>query len=213
MKLYSFFNSSTSYRVRIALALKGLSYDYNGVNLRVGDQTVEEYIQLNPSKGVPILVTDDGIPLTQSMAIIQYLDDKYPETKLIPEQLSEKTRVLEFSNAIACDIHPINNLRVLGYLTKNFDASSGQKNDWYSHWIAEGFSALESLLSRYGKGKYCFGDSPSLADCCLVPQVANALRFGCDLSEYSRVMSVYKSCLEHAAFQLAAPSEQPDYTS
>lgn len=211
MQLYSFFNSSTSYRVRIALALKGLSYNYKGINIRVGEQISQEYTELNPSKGVPVLVTDDGVILRQSLAIIQYIDDKYPKNRLIPVDALEKARVLEFSNTIACDIHPVNNLRILAYLKKVLDVTDLQKDEWYRHWATEGFNALESLVNRYGKGDYCFGDAPSLADCCLVPQIANALRFGCDLTNYPRLMAIYDKCQLHPAFQLAAPSQQPDY--
>ncbi|MBT00483.1 MAG: maleylacetoacetate isomerase [Oceanospirillaceae bacterium] len=211
MQLYSFFNSSTSYRVRIAMALKGLSYNYQGINLRAGDQRSEDYQQVNPAKGVPVLVDDDGVSLSQSMAIIQYLDDAYEGHRLIPQDALAKARVLEFSNLIACDMHPVNNLRILGYLVKNLGADDAQKQAWYGHWIAEGFVAAEKLLERYGSGPYCFGDQPTLADCCLVPQVANASRFGCDLSPYTRVMAVYEHCLQNPAFKEAAPENQPDY--
>lgn len=213
MELYSFFNSSTSYRVRIALALKGLDYAYKGIDIRVGEQRSASYCELNPSKGVPVLVDDNGSSLTQSMAIIQYLDDTFPEPRLIPADSVKKARVLEFANAIACDIHPVNNLRVLGYIKQALGASEEQKTGWYQHWIAEGFSALEALLQRYGQGTYCFGDTPTLADCCLVPQVANAQRMGCDLSAYPRVRAVFNHCQQHPAFQQAAPTEQPDYVA
>nr|WP_298413912.1 maleylacetoacetate isomerase [uncultured Halomonas sp.] len=213
MQLYSFFNSSTSYRVRIAMALKGLSYDYRGINLRAGDQRRAGYQNVNPAKGVPVLVDENDVSLSQSMAIIQYLDDTQEGHRLIPQEPLEKARVLEFANLIACDMHPINNLRVLGYLTQNLGVNDSQKKEWYAHWIAEGFSAAEALLERYGSGNYCFGDEPTLADCCLVPQAANASRFGCDLSPYKRVMAVYSHCLKHPAFQQAAPENQPDFTS
>lgn len=211
MQLYSFFNSSTSYRVRIAMALKGLSYEYHGINLRAGDQRSEDYQQVNPAKGVPVLVDDNGVSLSQSMAIIQYLDDTHEDNRLIPQEPLAKARVLEFSNLIACDMHPVNNLRILGYLVKNLGADDSQKKEWYGHWIAEGFAAAEKLLERYGSGPYCFGDEPTLADCCLVPQVANASRFGCDLSPYKRVMAIYEHCLKQPAFIAAAPDNQPDF--
>lgn len=211
MQLYSFFNSSTSYRVRIAMALKGLSYDYHGINLRTGEQRDKGYQELNPAKGVPLLVDDNEVSLSQSMAIIQYLDDTREGHRLIPADPLAKARVLEFSNLIACDMHPVNNLRVLGYLTQKLSATDEQKKEWYRHWIAEGLTAAEALLERYGSGHYCFGDEPTLADCCLVPQVANASRFGCDVSPYKRVMAVYSHCLEHPAFKKAEPSNQPDY--
>ncbi|MGR7920607.1 maleylacetoacetate isomerase [Zobellella denitrificans] len=213
MQLYSFFNSSTSYRVRIALALKGLDYDYKGINIRVGEQRADDYRALNPSQGVPLLVEDDGTALSQSMAIIDYLDETHPEPRLLPAEPRARARVLELANAIACDMHPVNNLRILGYLKNRLEVSEEQKNDWYRHWIAEGFGAVEALLERYGHGPYCFGEVPTLADCCLVPQVANAERMGCDLSAYPRVMAVYQHCQRQPAFQQAAPSRQPDFTA
>lgn len=213
MQLYSFFNSSTSYRVRIALALKGLDYDYKGINIRVGEQKNDDYRALNPSQGVPLLVEDDGTALSQSMAIIDYLDETHPEPRLLPAEPRARARVLELANAIACDMHPVNNLRILGYLKNRLEVSEEQKNDWYRHWIAEGFGAVEALLERYGHGPYCFGEVPTLADCCLVPQVANAERMGCDLSPYPRVMAVYQHCQRQPAFQQAAPSRQPDFTA
>ena len=145
------------------------------------------------------------------MAILQYLDDKYPEPRLIPYESKEKARVLELSNLIACDMHPVNNLKVLGYLQTELEVSNTQKTQWYKHWINEGFVAVESLLVRHGHGQYCFGELPTLADCCLVPQVANALRFGCDLSKFKKVMAVYQHCIKQPAFQRAEPKEQPDY--
>lgn len=211
MQLYSFFNSSTSYRVRIAMALKGLAYSYTGINLRAGEQRNEGFKKLNPAKGVPLLVDDNRMSLSQSMAIIQYLDDTHKSNRLIPQESLAKARVLEFANLIACDMHPVNNLRVLAYLTQKLGASDSQKKEWYRHWVDEGLTAAEALLERYGSGNYCFGDEPTLADCCLVPQVANALRFGCDLSPYKRVMAVYEFCLENPAFQQAAPENQPDF--
>ncbi|GGO79948.1 glutathione-S-transferase [Marinobacterium nitratireducens] len=213
MKLYSFFNSSTSYRVRIALALKGLEYDYQGINIRVGEQRSHHYSELNPSKGVPVLEGDDGFSLSQSLAIISYLDDICPEPRLVPAEPKLKARVLEVASAIAADMHPINNLRVLGYLTKELDVSDEQKRDWYRHWVAEGFTALEERLARHGYGDFCFGETPTLADVCLVPQVANAQRFGCDLSAYPRIMAVYEHCCRQAAFQQAEPSRQPDFAA
>lgn len=211
MKLYSFFNSSTSYRVRIALALKGLSYSYNGINIRTGEQKSTSYMEINPSKGVPVFIDNDGTELTQSMAILQYLDDLYPEPRLIPADPKDKARALELSNVISCDMHPVNNLRILGYLQNELEINDKQKRDWYEHWVDEGFTAVESLLARHGYGKYCFGETASIADCCLVPQVANALRFGCDLSKFEKITAIYEHCLLNPAFQKAEPKEQPDY--
>ncbi len=211
MQLYSFFNSSTSYRVRIALALKDVHYTYHGINIRIGEQRFADYVALNPSKSVPLLVDDNGTVLSQSMAIIQYLDDQYPQARLIPQEQQLKARVLEVANGIACDMHPVNNLRVLGYLKSELGVTEAQKKAWYNHWVHEGFGALETLLGRYGEALYCFGDTPTLADVCLVPQVANALRMDCDLSACERVMAVYEHCQRQSAFQQAAPSAQPDF--
>ena len=211
MQLYSFFNSSTSYRVRIALALKGLEVDYRGVNLRAGDQRQAQHRELSPIGGVPVLVRDDGGSLTQSLAIIDYLDALYPQAPLLPSEPLLRARVLEVAQLIACDIHPLNNVRVLGYLQHVLEVPPEEKNRWYLHWVAEGLAALEALLQRQGEGPYCFGAQPTLADCCLVPQVANATRMGCDLQAYSRVMAVYDHCQAQPAFQRAAPGRQPDF--
>ena len=211
MQLYSFFNSSTSYRVRIALALKGLVADYQGVNLRTGEQRSAQHRQLSPAGGVPVLVDDDGVTLTQSLAIIDYLDARHPEVPLIPREPLQRARVLEVANLIACDIHPINNLRVLGYLQQTLGASTEQKSAWYAHWVEQGLAAVEELLRRHGSGPYCFGEAPTLADCCLVPQVANAERVGCELSGFPLVLAVYRHCQAQTAFQRAAPGQQTDF--
>ncbi|NQD92537.1 maleylacetoacetate isomerase [Pseudomonas sp. CrR25] len=211
MQLYSFFNSSTSYRVRIALALKGLEYSYHGINLRNGEQRSAEYCALNPSASVPLLVMDDGTAISQSLAIIEFLDTTNPESRLIPDEPLACARVREVANLIGCDIHPINNLRVLGYLQKTLGVTEEQKAAWYRHWVIEGLAAVEALLTRHGHGSYCFGDTPTLADCCLVPQVANALRMGCELERFELVMAIYRHCQNQPAFQLAAPANQPDF--
>lgn len=211
MKLYGFFNSSTSYRVRIALALKGISYDHESVNIRIGEQATESHIYLNPSKSVPVLLTDQGVKLTQSLAIIQYLDDHFPQIPLIPTESELKSRVLEFSYVIACDIHPINNLRILKYLTEQLNVTPEIKTHWYQHWVSEGLNAAEALLRNQPESDFCFGDQPTLADICLIPQMANAERFGCDITLYPRLMSVYKRCIQHPAFISAQPKLQPDF--
>ncbi|OBW93261.1 maleylacetoacetate isomerase [Gallibacterium genomosp. 3] len=211
MKLYSFFNSSTSYRVRIALAIKGIKYEYKGVNIRIGEQSTSEYIELNPSKGVPVLVDDSGFYLNQSLAIIEYLDICYPTPALLPKDEKLKAKVRAFAYGIGCDIHPINNLRVLKYLTDKLNVTSEQKSDWYKHWVREGLMAAERALNQYPKTPYCFGNEPSLADICLVPQIANAERFGCDLSCYPRLMDVYAYCVKQPAFIEAQPDKQPDF--
>lgn len=210
MQLYSFFNSSTSYRVRIALALKGQAYDTQGVNLRSGQQRDAAYLEVNPSGVVPSLV-DSDLTLSQSLAIIDYLDARFPEPRLIPADPVERARVLEVSNAIACDIHPVNNLRILRYLKDQFNIDEDGRNAWYRHWVAEGLSGVDALLQRHGDGPYCFGDAPTLADCCLVPQVANALRMKCDLSPFPRVMAIYAHASAQPEFVAAEPARQPDY--
>lgn len=210
MKLHSFFNSSTSFRVRIALALKGLSFDYAGVNLRSGDQGREAYRALSPAGIVPVL-EDGDVSLTQSLAIIDYLDRRHPEPRLLPEDLPARSRVLEIAQTIACEIHPINNIRVLKYLTGTLGLDEEAKNAWYRHWVDEGLGAVEALLGKLPAAPFCVGDSPTLADCCLVPQVANAQRMGCDLSRFTRVLAVFEHCMRQPAFQQAAPYRQPDF--
>ncbi|TKC86758.1 maleylacetoacetate isomerase [Trinickia terrae] len=211
MQLHSFFNSSTSWRVRIALALKGLSYDYLPVDIRAGAHRAPDYVDhVNPSAAVPALV-EDGFHLGQSLAIIEWLDARYPEPRLIPPELDARVRVLELSYLIACDIHPVNNLRVLRYLQDVLGMTPDQKDAWYRHWIEQGMAGVERLLARYGFGPWCFGAQPTLADCCLVPQIGNAQRMGCDLSAYPRSLAVYRHAIEHPAFELARPARQPDY--
>ena len=210
MQLYSFFNSSTSYRVRIVLALKQVRYDYLPVNIRTLQHRAADYVAKNPGEGVPLLV-DGDFNLGQSLAIIDYLDVTHPEPRLIPREPPQRARVLEIANLIACDMHPVNNLKVLRYLVEVLGASDEQKTAWYRHWIDEGLRSLEALLRQSGAGRYCVGDGPTLADCCLVPQVANALRMGCKLDEFKRVMAVYEHCNALPAFQQAAPGLQPDF--
>jgi len=214
MDLYSFFNSSTSYRVRIALALKGVEVNLLPVNLRSNAHLEPDYRDKNPAAGVPLLV-DGDFRLGQSLAIIDWLDARYPQPRLIPQDPALRAQVLEMALLVACDMHPLNNLRVLRYLVKELGVDEAAKNAWYAHWVAEGFRGLEQLLARAGKGKgpaqFCVGEQVSLADCCLVPQVANALRMGCDLSPWPRVMAVYEHCTALPAFAAAAPGQQPDW--
>lgn len=211
MKLYSFFNSSTSYRVRIALALKGVDYSYEGVNIRTQENRDLDYItNINPSAAVPA-IDDDGFCLGQSLAIIDYLDQRYPETRLIPLETELRARVLEFSSVISSDIHPINNLRVLRYLQHDLKLTDEQKSKWYEHWVEDGLAMAERLVLAYRTGQWCFGDTPTLADCCLIPQLANAERMGCDLSHFPTLLSIYKQAVTHPAFQQAEPKAQPDF--
>lgn len=211
MQLHSFFNSSASYRVRIALALKGLAYDTLPVNIRVGEHRAADYVaNVNPSALVPALI-DGDFRLGQSLAIIDYLDQTHPEPRLIPLEPELRARVLELSMLIACDIHPVNNLRVLRYLETELKVTPQQKAAWYRHWIAQGMTGVERMLERSNEGPWCFGAQPTLADLSLVPQVANALRMDCDLSAYPRSLAVYEHGLKHPAFDVAQPRHQPDY--
>ena len=211
MQLHSFFNSSTSYRVRIALTLKGIAYETLPVNIRVGEHRAADYVaNVNPSASVPALI-DVDFRLGQSLAIIDYLDQKVPEPRLIPSEPILRARVLEFAALISCDIHPLNNLRVLRYLESELKVTPQQKSAWYRHWIEEGMASVERLLERSNTGPWCFGARLTLADVCLVPQIANALRMDCDLSPYPRSLAVYEHALKHPAFDAAQPQRQPDY--
>ncbi|MGU9857568.1 maleylacetoacetate isomerase [Pseudomonas sp. LF245] len=211
MQLYSFFNSSAAWRVRIALALKGLAFETCGVNLRQGQQRGAAYLALNASGSVPLLVEDAGQAIGQSLAIIDYLDQRFAQVRMLPLEPLARARVLEVANLICCDIHPLNNLRVLGYLQNTLRLSDPQKQAWYRHWVEEGFQALEAVLARHGHGAYCFGDTPGLAECCLVPQVGNALRMGCELQRFTRTLAVYERCQAHPAFIQAMPNRQADF--
>ncbi|RQS11937.1 maleylacetoacetate isomerase [Burkholderia sp. Bp9002] len=213
MQLHSFFNSSTSYRVRIALALKGVAYDTLPVNIRTGEHRAADYVaHVNASASVPALV-DGDFRLGQSLAIVDYLDRQYPEPQLIPLEPRLRARVLELATLIACDIHPVNNLRVLRYLDTELKVTPQQKAAWYRHWVADGMAGVERLLERADAGPWCFGDAPTLADVCIVPQVANALRMDCDLSAYPRSLAVFEHALRHPAFDAAQPRRQPDYVA
>ena len=212
MKLYSFFNSSTSYRVRIALALKGLDYETAPVNLRTGEQRDGDYRKMSPAGIVPTLV-DGDIRLTQSLAIIDYLDQAYPLPRLVPEATELRIRALEIVQTIACEIHPVNNLRVLNYLTGQLAITADAKTAWYKHWVEEGLAAVEALLADVSSGNYCVGDAATVADCCLIPQVANALRMGCEVEKFARIRRIYDHCVSLPAFIKAAPQNQIDFTA
>ena len=210
MKLYSYYRSSTSYRVRIALNLKGCTYEQHPVHLGRGEQGSAEYQCINPQGMVPAL-DHNGRILTQSLAIIDYLDEIYPDPALLPMDPEGRARVRMLAHIIAMDIHPIDNLPVLKYLTHEFGISEDQKLAWYRHWVSKGFTAFEAhLASSPDTGSYCHGDTPSLADICLVPQVYNAKRFDCDLSPFPTLMRVAETARAHPAFQLAHPSQQAD---
>ncbi|KAA3649743.1 MAG: maleylacetoacetate isomerase [Proteobacteria bacterium] len=212
MKLYTYFRSSAAYRVRIALNLKGLPWQAVPVHLARdgGEQHSDAYRAVNPSELVPTL-EDRGTTLTQSLAIIEYLDEMRPQPPLLPANLIARARVRAIAQAIACDIHPINNLRVLQYLTGTLGVSEDQKLAWYRHWVDTGLAAVEALLAGHpDTGRFCHGDTPGLADCCLVPQVYNARRFNCRLDHVPTVMRIVEACEGLPAFQAAAPGAQAD---
>lgn len=215
LKLYTFFRSSAAYRVRIALNLKNLNYESIPIHLlkNGGEQNSPGYRKTNPHGLVPALQIEDGLVLTQSLAIIEYLEEAYPKSghPLLPESIPARARVRALAQAIACDIHPLNNLRVLRYLVRELGAGQEQKDAWYRHWIAQGLQAIETeLASSRDTGVFCHGDAPSLADCCLVPQVANAQRFDCPLDNFPTVMRIVAACEDLLAFQQAHPSNQAD---
>lgn len=212
MKLFTYFRSSAAYRVRIALNLKGLAYEAVPIHLlkNGGEQRQDEYRAINPAGLVPAL-QDNGATLTQSLAIIEYLDETHPQPALMPADPLGRARVRGLAMAIACDIHPIANLRVLQYLTGPLGVSEEAKNTWFVHWVREGLTALEAQLARDPQtGRFCHGDSPTMADCCLVPQVFNAQRFNIDLAPFPTVARINAACLELLAFAAAHPSQQPD---
>jgi maleylacetoacetate isomerase/maleylpyruvate isomerase len=212
MKLHTYFRSSAAYRVRIALNLKGLDYEAVPVHLvrGGGEHRQPAYLGLNPAGLVPAL-EDQGQVLTQSLAIVEYLEETHPQPALLPAAALDRARVRAIAQAIACDIHPVNNLRVLQYLTRELGASEEQKNAWYRHWIGVGLQAVEAMLAGDARtGAFCHGDTPGLADCCLVPQVFNARRFGCELSAMPTVLRIADHCAGLEAFRRAAPEAQPD---
>jgi maleylpyruvate isomerase len=209
MLLYDYYRSSAAYRLRIALNLKGLQAERRFVHLRKGEQRAPGYLATNPQGLVPTLVMGER-RLTQSIAIIEYLDETHPEPPLLPAKPEDRAFVRAIAFAIACDIHPLNNTRVLGYLEKTLALDQAARDEWYRHWIVEGFQAIEALLTGRAASTFCFGDTPTLADICLVPQVANAGRFKIDISPYPRIRAIDAACQELAAFRNARPDKQPD---
>jgi maleylacetoacetate isomerase len=210
MKLFGFFRSSAAFRVRIALNLKGLPWEDGFIHLRRGDQRREEYLAVNPQGLVPALETD-GHTLIQSMAIVEYLDETHPEPPLLPRDPAGRARVRALSAIVACDIHPINNLRVLRYLSRPLGHDQAAIENWYNHWIATGFEAFERLLAGGARtGAFCYGDAPGLADIALVPQVVNSERYQLDLSPYPMIARIYETCMRLDAFAKAHPDNQPD---
>ena len=212
LRLYTYFRSSAAYRVRIALNLKGLAYEAVPVHLLRdgGEQNLPAYRALSPLGTVPALQTG-GATLTQSLAIIEYLEETHPQPPLLPASAENRARVRALAQTIACDIHPVNNLRILQYLGREFGATQEQKDAWYRHWVEAGLLAVEQLLAAHpGTGFFCHGDAPTLADCCLVPQVFNARRFDCPLDAMPTIRRIVDACEALPAFRNAAPGMQPD---
>lgn len=210
MKLYNYFRSSASFRVRIALAIKGITYEYLPVHIAKGEHKQAAFADVSLEGLVPLLELDDGTRLTQSMAIIEYLEEVQPEPALLPADPLARARVRALSQIVACEIHPINNLRVLKYLTRELKVEEEAKNTWYRHWVRDGLEAFERQLAAASTSLYCHGDTPTMADCCLVPQIFNAQRFKTPLDGLPRTMAVFEACMAHPAFQAAQPSACPD---
>jgi maleylacetoacetate isomerase len=214
MKLYGYFRSSAAFRVRIAFNLKGVESETALVNLQAGDQFSDAFRAVNPQGRVPALTLDDGTVLVQSMAIMEYLEETIPDPPLLPKGAVARARVRGLANVVACDIHPLNNLAVLNYLTGEMKVSEENKLRWYRHWVAEGLSAMEAMVAGSAEtGRYCHGDLPGLADICLVPQVFNAQRFDCDLGGYPTLMRIFDACMALDAFDAAQPGRQPEAAS
>jgi maleylacetoacetate isomerase len=214
LTLHNYFRSSASYRVRIALNLKGLPYHYAPVHLLKdgGQQHSNDYQRVNPARLVPTLV-DDGHAIGQSLAIIEYLDETHPEPALMPRDPLGRARVRALAQSVACEIHPLNNLRVLQYLDNDLNVDESTKATWYRHWITLGFTAIEAMLaSDPATGVFCHGDTPGLADCCLIPQIANSRRFDTPLDAFPTIRRIEQACMALDAFAKAAPPLQPDAT-
>jgi len=210
VKLYTYFRSSAAFRVRIALNLKGLAYEAAFVHLAKGEHRAAGYGAVNPQALVPTL-EDSGRFLTQSLAIIEYLDETHPGAPLLPKDALGRARVRSLAMLIACEIHPLNNLRVLQHLRRALGQNEAQVNDWYRHWIADGLAKFEAdLAGAKATGKFCHGDAPTMADCCLAPQIFNAQRYQCDTGPYPAAMRVFAECMKLDAFDRAQPSKQPD---
>ena len=210
MKLYTYFRSSAAFRVRIALHLKGLAYEPAFVHLAKGEHRKPEYGAVSAQALLPALV-DGGRVLTQSLAIIEYLEETHAEPPLLPRDPLGRARVRSLSLLVACEIHPVNNLRVLQHLKRALGQNEEQVNAWYRHWIADGLAKLEAdLAGARGAGKFCHGETPTMADCCLVPQVFNAQRYQCDIAPYPITMRIFEQCMKLDAFERAQPAKQPD---
>jgi maleylacetoacetate isomerase len=208
MELYEGVRSSASFRVRIALNLKGLAYESHVLDLRAGDHLRDSYVRINPQRAVPALV-DGERTLLQSMAIIEYLDERHPEPPLLPASPEDRARVRAIAQHVACDIHPLDNLRVLTYLERELGVSEQARDRWYAHWVREGFRSLEPMLADRRTGRFCHEDSPTIADVFLVPQVVNAQRFKIDLSAFPRIVAIFERCMQLPAFDRAHPAKHP----
>ncbi|HTT11918.1 MAG TPA: maleylacetoacetate isomerase [Burkholderiaceae bacterium] len=210
-KLYNAARSSASFRMRVALNLKGLPFEYVAIDLRKGVQSREDYRRLNPQELVPLL--DDGTAhLTQSLATIEYLEERYPQPPLLPHAPLDRAYVRGVALAVACEIHPLNNLRVLRYLVRDMQVSDEKKNIWYRHWVEQGLAQIEGGLVAGGRtGRYTFADQVTVADICIVPQIFNAQRFDCRLDHVPTVMRIFENCMQLAAFENARPEKQPDF--
>jgi maleylpyruvate isomerase len=208
MELFNYFRSSASYRVRIALALKGLEYDYRSVHLPKNEQLSESYAAVSASRLVPLLRDGERI-VTQSLAIIEWLDETHPQPPLLPPDADGRARVRALSYDIACEIHPLNNLRVLRFLTKDLKLGEDDKNRWYRHWVETGLEVVERRLAAQ-PSTYCHGETPTMADCVLVPQIFNAQRFDCRLDHVPHVMRVHEACMKLDAFERTRPEACPD---
>jgi maleylacetoacetate isomerase len=209
MKLYHYFRSSASYRVRIALALKGLDVELLSVHLARNEQLAEAFAAVAPAKLVPLL-EDDGQLLAQSMAIIEYLDETHPTPSLLPGDAAARARIRALAQDVACEIHPLDNLRVLRYLVRELKVGEDDKNRWYRHWVETGLEVVEKKLASPATGRFCHGDTPTLADCVLVPQIHNAQRFECRLDHVPTVMRVFEECMRLDAFSTTQPSAYPE---
>jgi maleylpyruvate isomerase len=209
--LHNYFRSSASVRLRSALNLKGLTYDYVSYHLRKGEHRAEAYLAINAQGMVPALTLEDGSVLTQSLAIIEYLDEIHPEPALLPHDVKGRARVRALAYAIACDVHPVNNLRVLNYLKSHFEADDATTAEWFRHWVMEAFGPLETMLSGHpDTGRFCHGETPGLADICLHAQVINNKRFDLDMAPYPTIQQIFDACAALPAFAAAAPENQPD---
>ena len=209
MKLYTYFRSSAAFRVRIALGLKGLAWEPAAVHLPKGEHRDSVYGAINPQALLPTLDVDGNL-LVQSLAIMEYLEETHPAPPLLPKDALGRARVRALSLLIACEIHPVNNLRVLQHLKRSLGLNDDQVNAWYRHWIGDGLTKLEADLARPGTGRFSHGDTPGMADCCLVPQVFNAQRYQCDTTAYPTVMRIFAECMKLQAFDRAQPGKQPD---